>query len=597
MMNAAFRTGLCVGLCVLATVAMRHDALTTTLAGRFPESDDMMRLVQVRDWLAGQGWSDLRQNRLGPDTTLIMHWTRVVDVPLAAILVLLSMFLSPESAENWTRVLFPSLCLALALVGGLQLGRTLGLIGRATDSVPTSNPVTAALPLLFALSVTLVFTQFAPGRIDHHGPQIALLMFVYHFALRAFDPAHSASAAAAGILAALSIAISVETAPLLGAACLGIVARWLWVGAPLAPALRWLGIGLAGGFAAFYLIFAPAGAKAAGACDALSSAWLAAGLAGGASLIIVANLAGAAARVAGLALAGVVVIALIGLLHPACLQHPYSSIDPLVVEVWLSSVKEAQSLLDGVADPGVRSFLPPTILGSLGLLWAIWATRGLARARWLGMGAVMFVGLALASYEIRALLQLVAISAFSAMFAVQRLVSWAQARFGLLRAWMFVALLPMFPLPWVPSLDREAPEQAQSISSEPARGAADCFARGALSSIAQKEPSLTLASIDVGAFVLLQTRHRVLSAPYHRNVAGNKEAIEIFLADPAAARARAKAAGVRFVVICRLAGDAQRLAARAPTGLAARLLRDEEIDWLASLNEAGSILRIFEARW
>lgn len=593
MMNAAFRTGFCIGLCVLAVIAMRHDLLTATLAGGFPESDDMMRLVQVRDWLAGQGWSDLRQTRLGPDSSLVMHWTRVIDVPLAGLLLILSSFLSPDTAENWTRVLFPSACLALALLGGLRLGRTLGLID------PKDGSTSASLPLLFALSLALAFTQFQPGRIDHHGPQIALLTFVYHFAFQAFDPLKARSAGLAGLLAALSIAISVETAPLLGAACLGIVARWLWVGAPLAPALRWLGTGLAGGFAAFYLIFAPAGAQAAGACDALSSAWLTAGLAGGASLIALSYVAGSAgrpaARLTGLGIAGAFVLACVGLLHPACLRHPYSGMDPLVVAAWLSKVNEARSLFEVAADIGVRSFLPPVILGSLGLLFAIWSTQGLARARWCGTGALAVVGWGLASYELRALPQLTAICAFGALFAVQASVAWAQARFGLLPAWKFVALLAVFPATWAAVLDRGAPDEAQSISSPPP-GSAACFIRGALSAIAYEPPGLTLATIDTGAFVLLNTPHRVLSAPYHRNVAGNKAVIEMFLAEPALAQARAKLAGVRFLTLCPLAADAQALAVMAPDGLAARLLRNETIDWLAPLNDASAPLRIFEAR-
>lgn len=32
----------------------------------FPDPDDAMRLVQVRDWLAGQSWFDVTQYRLSP---------------------------------------------------------------------------------------------------------------------------------------------------------------------------------------------------------------------------------------------------------------------------------------------------------------------------------------------------------------------------------------------------------------------------------------------------------------------------------------------------------------------------------------------------
>ena len=53
--------------------------------GVFNDTDDALRMVQVRAWLAGQGWYDLTAHGIGPDG-LAMHWTRVVergDVPLA----------------------------------------------------------------------------------------------------------------------------------------------------------------------------------------------------------------------------------------------------------------------------------------------------------------------------------------------------------------------------------------------------------------------------------------------------------------------------------------------------------------------------------
>ena len=46
------------------------------------DTDDAMRMVQVRDWLAGQGWYDLRALRLDPPAGTLMHWSRVVDLPL-----------------------------------------------------------------------------------------------------------------------------------------------------------------------------------------------------------------------------------------------------------------------------------------------------------------------------------------------------------------------------------------------------------------------------------------------------------------------------------------------------------------------------------
>src|SRR5437763_854664 len=50
--------------------------------GVFLDTDDAMRMVQVRDLMAGQGWFDMIAHRLDPPDGLLMHWSRVVDVPL-----------------------------------------------------------------------------------------------------------------------------------------------------------------------------------------------------------------------------------------------------------------------------------------------------------------------------------------------------------------------------------------------------------------------------------------------------------------------------------------------------------------------------------
>ena len=48
------------------------------------DTDDNMRIMQVRALLHGQGWYDLRQYRLDPPWGANIHWSRLVDLPIAA---------------------------------------------------------------------------------------------------------------------------------------------------------------------------------------------------------------------------------------------------------------------------------------------------------------------------------------------------------------------------------------------------------------------------------------------------------------------------------------------------------------------------------
>jgi hypothetical protein len=66
-----------------------------------PDPDDALRLVELRDWLGGQGWFDVTQYRIDPaHGGVAMHWSRLVDVPLAAVVVALRPLLG-GSGRNW----------------------------------------------------------------------------------------------------------------------------------------------------------------------------------------------------------------------------------------------------------------------------------------------------------------------------------------------------------------------------------------------------------------------------------------------------------------------------------------------------------------
>src|SRR3990167_2986593 len=82
---------------LLSAAVIASLLIVSLLSGSFgkigPDGDDVMRLVQVRDLLNGQGWFDLVQPRLGPEGGTLMHWSRLVDLPIAAIAAPLQTFI------------------------------------------------------------------------------------------------------------------------------------------------------------------------------------------------------------------------------------------------------------------------------------------------------------------------------------------------------------------------------------------------------------------------------------------------------------------------------------------------------------------------
>src|SRR5262245_15360089 len=87
-----------------------------TLPAAADDNDSLLRLVEVRDLIGGQGWFDLHQYRMGPQGGFVMHWSRVVDAPIAAIILLVSAFTGTMAIGEFAALLaWPTLLMTAAL--------------------------------------------------------------------------------------------------------------------------------------------------------------------------------------------------------------------------------------------------------------------------------------------------------------------------------------------------------------------------------------------------------------------------------------------------------------------------------------------------
>src|SRR3954471_20375402 len=125
------------------------------------DTDDNMRIMQVRAWLAGQGWYDLRQYRLNPPYGADIHWSRLVDLPLAGLKLALQPFLGGRDAEKAAVAVAPLLPMLLAFGATALIARRL--------VAPLAYPLAIAI-LLCGHSARSMWT---PLRIDHNGWQLA----------------------------------------------------------------------------------------------------------------------------------------------------------------------------------------------------------------------------------------------------------------------------------------------------------------------------------------------------------------------------------------------------------------------------------------
>jgi len=131
--------------------------------GRFAlgDTDDNMRMMQVRGLLSGQGWYDLRQYRLDPPGGADIHWSRLVDLPIAAIKLALMPLLGGAAAERAAVAVAPLLPLGVVMT-------SVAVIARRMIS-----------PKAFAIAIAILFcapstrTMFMPLRIDHQSRRLA----------------------------------------------------------------------------------------------------------------------------------------------------------------------------------------------------------------------------------------------------------------------------------------------------------------------------------------------------------------------------------------------------------------------------------------
>ncbi|MDR4308610.1 hypothetical protein IHQ68_18475 [Chelatococcus sambhunathii] len=539
----------------IAGFAGAIDGLTT---------DDAMRLAEVRDLLAGQSWFDLVQHRLNPLDGVLMHWSRVIDLPIALLLGLAQTFLPADVALKTVLVLWPALLLLAALFACSSASRTL------------AGPLGATLGPLMMLLSPGVTSRFGPSAIDHHGAQIALALAMLACALKA-DVSRRA-AAGAGVAAALMLAIGMETLPHV-AAIAGLVAlRWAVEGAPAAEGAKTFGLSFAIATVATALVTLAPSVWSAPVCDALGAGHLAAAVSAGAGLWAAASWSRGElpARLVACAGISVVVLAAVALTAPDCLAAPYAGLPERLKQDWLATVQEAQPFLASAAtDPTGTLIIGLPLLALAGVAaWAATTARGAARwPVWMAAGA-FFAGCAVTLWQVRGASLAYAFAAPLLPMAVVAIGKGGAERARLVLGVMALSPMSLALLGLGISEAVGMPPLAAVELREKLCPAEQYRALGRL------QPGLALNTIDTGPYILAHTPHSAVAAPYHRNVDGLIAAIDAFDGEEETARAVAISRRAAYIVACTTDGGVTPASRAKPDGFSAKLLSGARMDWL-----------------
>jgi hypothetical protein len=529
-------------------------------------NDDAMRLVEVRDFLAGQGWFDLAQYRLDPPDGVVTHWSRLIDLPLALMIAATRPLLGARGAETFVLAAWPLGLLLPALAGTARIAL------RLADSRA------AMLALVLAVATVPVMTHFRVGAIDHHNVQITLLIWTIALLIR--EPVAPRAAAGAAILCLVSIAIGLEMLPAIAVIGTGVALLWIWRGREVAPAAAAFGVGFAASGVALLVATIPPWRYGAATCDAFSIVHVVAALLGGLGLAALAaflrpdSVQRRLAAAAGLA---VLLGASVGIMFPSCLRDPYE-LGPRLTTLWLEHVLEARSFLS-LAREAPEQLVPIygfIVVGLAAAIVMLWRDRDAPRWPFVLTTSVLFALFAVALWEVRtaAMADLLAVpvlyAALVRLFPGGRTVVLGLTRPVMIGAFVLNQAM-LVPIGEAAARGVEALTQQRRLpfAAEPET----CGRPDDVAPLAELPEGLVLAFIDAGPNILMTTGHTILAAPYHRNIRGNNAMLDVFLGSPDEAQARLAGLGVDYVAFCAGAPEAFNYRQAAPDGLAARLAR------------------------
>ena len=538
------------------------------------DTDDAMRLAQMRDWLGGQGWYDMHQWRVAPGYE--SHWSRLIDAGLAGTLWFFGLFFEPALAERLMRTAWPMLWLLPTMAGTAAIARRIA--GREA----------APLALLLALVGLPAFHQFRPGRVDHHNVQIALSVLAV--AATVWSDRVRWAAIAAGAVTGLAMAIGLECLPYLIVCGAAFALRYV-LDSKGAKAATDYGISLAVSSAAAFLVIVGPDHWTRSVCDAIAINWLALVGIGGLGLAAAGYWFASERVVVRLACAlcvGAVASTVFFALEPRCLAGPYGQMDPAVWSIWLTHVREMQPLIPLMAKSpltaiAIATFPVAALLVGLALL----RDRDLRRDfGYLTAAAAFFVAFLTTLAAIKA-------NSYATWLGMPLVAAFALHLFAALR---LHSLVPRFAVgllltPAALSIGAISIANAAGLDdgesfSRPEREA--CLKTANYAPLAHLPAGLVAADIDFGPFLLALTPHRIVAAPYHRLSAGILAAHEVFSSTPDEAHRALTRLGVTYAVTCGPRPPNDLAGPRLAASLWGHLQTGDVPDWLEPAPETKS---------
>lgn len=548
------------------------------------DTDDNIRYLQVKDWLGGQGWYDLRQYRLDPPGGANIHWSRLVDLPLAGLMLFFRLFTDVGTADRLACAIAPLLPLLPMMLSLAFIVRRLA--GGNAWIIAALAPLAAQMGL----------SMYMPMRIDHHGWQLALTVAMLAGMV---DCNWLRGGIVAGLASAFSIAIGMEMIVYLGAAGAIVALRWVFKDGA-ARRMRPYALSLGGGTGLLFVLTASY-ANRAPVCDALSPIWVAilGAASGGMLLLTLLPLRNWQQRLMAGIVVGVAVAVFAFLNWPQCLTSAYQ-LSPELQKMWLANIREAKPITAQARNVAVPLLALP-VIAIIGALVACWTVRRDTETLWAWATVTLMTifALGLLFWQLRAgpAAQFLAIPAAAwAAWAAGRAVLFGRPIWRVVGG-MVVLLVAavLFAYQLYPKANKLIADMTNAPPSKPRPGLVKrtaairkanggCRSLPALQALDRLPPATIFTMVDLGPRLVATTHHSAIAGPYHRNSTAILDIQHGMDRPPEDFRAIAARHFAKYLLICPNFPEGTVYQARSPQGFYAQVSRGKLPGWLVPVD-------------
>ncbi len=554
-----------------------------TLGGWDP--DDQLRMVQLRDFLNGQSWFDTTQYRMNAPEGAPMHWSRMIELPLALLVLMFKPLFGQATAEMIAGAAVP-----LILLGAIAM-----ILGQIATRL--SNAEAGIVAVVLTLICPALLIQLRPMRIDHHGWQI---FFAVLALWTMFWPDKRRGGLVLGISLALWLHISLEGAPL--TAAFFVLLGWRWIiekahGRRLAWTI--------GAFttSSILLFLGTQRDLLATYCDTVSPPHIVAVVLAAAIMLpaIAVTPDHRRLRLAAALAAGIAALGAILLIAPKCAGGAFGGLDPLVREYWYVHISEGLPIwhqswrnalvLIAMSACGVAALLSVQSKASPG------AIKDIRIAGFFLVYAALLSLLVFRTVSVAAAFSIPLIAVWiNQLFQQYRRSKQPGGRVGLVALMLFL----LVPGPVVAQL-YSAGERVLGPKPQPGLAAAKadsktCESVASVASLAALPNARIVAPFDMGPTILLATPHQVLASSHHRNEAAMHDHIAIFRSAPETSRELIAKRGITHIAVCPSEAEMRFYVRKDPGGLWDQLAKGEAPAWLEPRPDMGDGIKVWRVR-